>query len=157
MKVSLGNELTPTQVKDEPAVKWDAEEGALYTLLMTDPDAPTRKNPEVGEVRHWMVVNIPGNEVAKGQVVVAYVGSGPPKDSGLHRYVFLVFKQHGNVETSISVPNTSRDGRLKTKTRDLIKEFNLGSPVAGNFYQAQYDDYVPVLHARFGGPPPKAN
>lgn len=35
--VSLGNELTPTQVKDVPQVSWEAEKGAYYTLLMTDP------------------------------------------------------------------------------------------------------------------------
>lgn len=35
VKVELGNVLTPTQVKDQPKVEWDAEDGALYTLLMT--------------------------------------------------------------------------------------------------------------------------
>lgn len=33
--VDLGNVLTPTQVKDQPTVEWEAEAGALYTLLMT--------------------------------------------------------------------------------------------------------------------------
>lgn len=33
--VNLGNVLTPTQVKHQPNVEWDAEEGAFYTLLMT--------------------------------------------------------------------------------------------------------------------------
>lgn len=33
--VNLGNVLTPTQVQDQPKVEWDAEEGVLYTLLMT--------------------------------------------------------------------------------------------------------------------------
>lgn len=35
INVRLGNILTPTQVKEEPKVEWDAEEGAFYTLLMT--------------------------------------------------------------------------------------------------------------------------
>ena len=30
-----GLELTPTQVKEEPKVEWEAEEGAFYTLLLT--------------------------------------------------------------------------------------------------------------------------
>lgn len=30
-----GVELTPTQVKDEPSIEWEAEDGAFYTLLMT--------------------------------------------------------------------------------------------------------------------------
>ena len=45
--VKLGNELTPTQVKDPPIqVKWPTESGAFYTLCMTDPDAPSRQAPE---------------------------------------------------------------------------------------------------------------
>lgn len=30
-----GVELTPTQVKDEPKVEWNAEVGTFYTLLLT--------------------------------------------------------------------------------------------------------------------------
>jgi phosphatidylethanolamine-binding protein len=30
-----GVELTPTQVKDEPKIEWEAEAGAFYTLVMT--------------------------------------------------------------------------------------------------------------------------
>lgn len=64
---------------------------------MTDPDAPSRADPANGEVRHWYVVNIPGNNVAAGETLFAYIGSGPPKDTGLHRYVFLAFKQSGKL------------------------------------------------------------
>lgn len=47
---------------------------------------------------HWVRVNIPGDNLPcdgkdGGEDLKAYVGSGPPKDTGLHRYVFLVFKQ----------------------------------------------------------------
>lgn len=48
VKVEMGNVLTPTQVKNPPTVTWDVEDEALYTLCMTDPDAPSRyvsKNP----------------------------------------------------------------------------------------------------------------
>lgn len=31
--VGLGNELTPTQVKDKPKVTWQAEKGAYYSLV----------------------------------------------------------------------------------------------------------------------------
>lgn len=45
-----GNELTPTQVKDIPKVDWNADSSTLYTLCMTDPDAPSRQNPKFREV-----------------------------------------------------------------------------------------------------------
>lgn len=42
----------------------------------------------------------------------------------------------------------SGDGRFNTKAVDFVNQHNLGSPIAGNFFQAQYDDYVPILHAQ---------
>jgi hypothetical protein len=37
-----GLELTPTQVKDEPKVEWQGEDGTFYTLLMTGKCSSTR-------------------------------------------------------------------------------------------------------------------
>lgn len=97
LSVNEGNELTPTQVKKKPTLKWTSKDDELYTVIMTDPDAPSRKEPIMKEFQHWTVVNIPGNDVEKGQVVADYVGSGPPSGTGLHRYVFLVYKQNGKI------------------------------------------------------------
>lgn len=84
-------------MKDKPQVTWNAEKSAYYTLMMVDPDAPTRTNPTLREVRHWLVVNIPESTVDSGDEVTAYRGSGPPKGTGLHRYIFLVYKQPGGI------------------------------------------------------------
>jgi hypothetical protein len=150
LEVNLGNELTPTSVKEEPLVEWPVEEGAFYTLSMSDPDAPSRNNPSYGEVKHWLVVNIPGSQISEGETLAAYIGSGPRKDSGLHRYVFLVYKQPSIIAHSeIPVGNRSRKGRLSFKIREFAKKHSLGEPIAGNFYVAQYDDYVPLFHSQF--------
>lgn len=106
LKVELGKELQPKQVKDQPEVTWDAEEGSLYTLLMVDPDAPSRETPTYREILHWLVINIPGNKVADGQVIAEYIGSGPPEGSGLHRYVFLIFKQSEKITTEKFISKT---------------------------------------------------
>uniref|UniRef100_A0A915PU65 Uncharacterized protein n=1 Tax=Setaria digitata TaxID=48799 RepID=A0A915PU65_9BILA len=152
-QVNLGNELTPTQVKDRPNVNWDAEDGSLYTLVMTDPDAPSRKNPKFREWHHWLVTNIPGRNVNKGDVLSDYIGSGPPKGTGLHRYVFLVYKQPGKiVDTEHGIlTNRSGENRAGFKVESFAKKHNLGNPVAGNFYQAQYDNYVPKLYEQLNG------
>lgn len=44
----LGKVLTPTQVKNGPtSIWWDGiDSGKLYTLVLTDPDAPSRKDPK---------------------------------------------------------------------------------------------------------------
>lgn len=39
-------------------------------------------------------------------------------------------------------------GRNNTKAKDIVAEYHLGVPVAGNFYQAEWDDYVPKLYAK---------
>lgn len=91
--VNLGNALSPTEVKFEPKLQWEAKTNIYYTLVMVDPDSPSRRDPKFREWNHWLVGNIPGNSIDLGDVLVDYIGSGPPKETGLHRYVFIVFKQ----------------------------------------------------------------
>jgi hypothetical protein len=97
IQAQLGNVLTPTQVKDVPIqLRWPgANSKAHYTLCLvgervyrrvrhfvTDPDAPSRANPQYRECVHYLVVNIPGGDVHAGNVLVEYIGSGPPMSSG---------------------------------------------------------------------------
>lgn len=147
-KVQQGNVLTPTQVKDLPKFEFDAQADQLYTLAMVDPDAPSRKDPKFREILHYLVANIPGNDVSKGDTLAEFIGSGPPKDTGLHRYVFLVYRQKGKLQSDIKISNRSRLGRVNFSIRKFAKDNDLGEPIAANFYQAQYDDYVPILHAQ---------
>ena len=43
------------------------------------------------------------------------------------------------------------EGRPNFKARDFAAKHKLGNPVAGNFYQAEWDDYVPKLYAQMSG------
>ncbi|KAF8356831.1 hypothetical protein PRIPAC_91826 [Pristionchus pacificus] len=152
VEVSEGNVLTPTQVKNAPSVKWNGDNNKLYTLIMTDPDAPSRAEPKYREWHHWLVSNIPGQDLAKGDVLSAYVGSGPPPKTGLHRYIFLIYEQKGRIEDKEHgiLTNTSADNRGGWKAAKFVEKHGLGVPVAGNFYQAEYDDYVPLLYKQLG-------
>lgn len=146
-----GNELTPTQVKDIPTVEWNADSSSFYTLCMTDPDAPSRKTPTYREWHHWLVGNIKGNDISTGETLSEYVGSGPPPDTGLHRYVFLIYKQDGKLTfDEARLTNRSGDNRGGFSISKFAKKYNLGNPVAGQFYQAKYDDYVPILYKQLG-------
>ena len=113
----------------------------------------SRVDPKFGEWHHWLVVNIPGNKLSEGQVMSEYIGAGPPAKTGLHRYVFLVFKQQGkqDFEGLQKLTNRSGDGRPKWKVVDFAKKYNLGEPVAGNFFLAEFDDYVPKLYEQLSG------
>lgn len=44
-------------------------------------------------------------------------------------------------------PFSTLEGRLNVKIRDYVAKYSFGTPVAGNFFQAQYDDYVPTIRA----------
>ncbi|XP_034114658.1 LOW QUALITY PROTEIN: phosphatidylethanolamine-binding protein homolog F40A3.3 [Drosophila sulfurigaster albostrigata] len=150
VSVQDGNELTPTQVKDVPEVIWEAEnEDQLYTLLMVDPDAPTRKDPKFREILHWAVINIPGNKVNLGQAVAEYVGSGPPEGTGLHRYIFLVYRQSKKIEESLHINNRTRAGRLNFNTRQFVAKHGLGELIGANHYEAQFDEYVLIRNKEF--------
>jgi len=152
VEAAMGNELTPTKVRYPPIeLRWPAQRDALYTLIMSDLDPPSRAEPTNREALHWLVVNIPGGDIPRGDTYTEYIGSGPPEGSGLHRYVLMVFKQTEKL-TNVDRPRvTDRqiDGRFGFKTKDFVKQYKLEPrPVAGNFYQAKFDSYVPILHAQ---------
>ncbi|KAF7692358.1 phosphatidylethanolamine-binding protein 1-like [Silurus meridionalis] len=150
----LGKVLTPTQVQSQPTVvEWEGcDPTKLYTLALTDPDVPSKKDPKFREWHHFLVVNIKGNDVSSGCVMSDYVGSCPPKGSGLHRYVWLVYEQPGTLNCTESVlSNRCGDNRGKFQIQNFRKKYGLDNPVAGNCYQAEWDDYVPKIYQQLAG------
>lgn len=91
--VNLGNSLSPAEVSSQPNLEWEARPNIYYTVIMIDPDSPSRRDPKFREWNHWLVVNIPGKDIAMGNILIDYIPPGPPKGTGLHRYIFLVFSQ----------------------------------------------------------------
>ncbi|CAH0696892.1 unnamed protein product [Spodoptera exigua] len=149
-EVNGGNVLTPTLVKDLPTLSWNANPDFFYTIVNTDPDAPSRAEPVVGEFAHWLVGNVPGDDITAGDQLMQYFGAGPSLGSGLHRYVFLVYEQPTKLEFEEPRINLTTANRDYFSIANFAKKYNLGDPVAGNFYQAEYDDYVPVLYEILG-------
>ncbi|XP_076631635.1 protein D2 [Colletes latitarsis] len=149
--VDFGNELTPSDTQQIPEIHYKHEGGVLYTLVMTDPDAPTRKGYN-REFRHWLVGNIPEENVAKGEVLAEYVGPAPPKGSGKHRYVFLVYKQNQGSITFDERRLSNRDGpqRKRFSIKKFAEKYSLEGPIAGNFMIAEYDDNVPKYSKLLG-------
>ena len=68
-----------------------------------------------------------------------------------NRYVYLVYEQPGLITPDEKkLTNRSADGRGKFSIENFAKKYNLGVPIAVNFYQAAYDDYVPELYKQLG-------
>ncbi len=86
-------------------------------------------------------------DISQGEVLAEYVGSGPPKGSGLHRYIFLLYEQPKEL-TFDETRLTTKAGieRAKFSRRKFAKKYELGEPIGGNFYQAEWDEYVNKLH-----------
>jgi len=88
-----------------------------------------------------MITNIPADGKHKGNTNVPYVGPAPPKDTGLHRYIFLVFEQKGGEIDVTTLEFTAFGGEkyvMGFSIREFIDMYNLSkTPIAGNYFQAQ--------------------
>ncbi|MFS8001291.1 putative phosphatidylethanolamine-binding protein [Helianthus anomalus] len=119
------NELMPNLITSKPHVDIGGEDmRSAYThvtflIIMTDPDVP---GP-----------NIPGTTDASfGREIMSY--ETPKPVIGIHRYVFLLFKQ--KTRKSVSPP-TSRD---HFNTRNFSQQHGLGLPVAAVYFNAQREN-----------------
>ncbi|XP_010268336.1 PREDICTED: protein HEADING DATE 3A-like [Nelumbo nucifera] len=103
----------------------------LYTLVMVDPDAPNPCDPTMREYLHWLVVDIPeGTDATFGQEITSYEGPSPTI-VGIHRYVFVLFRQSGRQTTG------APGWRQNFCTRDFAEIYNLGLPVAATYFNGQ--------------------
>lgn len=82
--------LPPFKTQIKPDFLFNMEPNKLYTLIMYDPDAPA------GDYIHWIITNISNNNKL-GNNLLVYKGPSPPKDTGIHRYIFLVYEQKHSI------------------------------------------------------------
>ncbi|XP_055353162.1 protein D2-like [Paramacrobiotus metropolitanus] len=143
-EVNFGNELKPEDTEHQPNVAWLSRDSDLFTISMSDLDVPNRENPVTRSINHWLVINVKKNDLSSGDVIQSYRGPHPPKGSGLHRYVQLVYKQTGRIDKN-SLPGALFSDRRKFSIKNFAKEHNLGDPFAGNYYVAQYDGFFDRL------------
>ncbi|KAJ4809742.1 Flowering locus T protein [Rhynchospora pubera] len=129
--VTNGCEFKPSQVVHQPRVEVGGNDlRTFYTLVMVDPDAPSPSDPSIREYLHWMVIDIPGTTGATfGQEIWPYESPNP--NSGIHRFVFVLFQQLGR--QTVYTPGW----RQNFNTRDFTELYNLGSPVAAVYFNCQ--------------------
>uniref|UniRef100_A0A0W0F8D0 PEBP-like protein n=1 Tax=Moniliophthora roreri TaxID=221103 RepID=A0A0W0F8D0_MONRR len=97
--------FTPMVPSDEAAGDSTSDSGeTTYTLVMMDPDAPSRADPKFKEFRHWVISGLksPADSSRETENLVAlktkpsttpYRPPGPPPGSGIHRYTLLLFQE----------------------------------------------------------------
>ncbi|CAN8015745.1 unnamed protein product, partial [Ixodes persulcatus] len=131
--VCMGNTISPQIASNKPTVSFEAQDARPpYTLMMVDPDAPSRSKPIYRSWLHWVVVNAPSSDgFGEGEEAVRYNGPAPPKGSGPHRYVFLVVAQNGK---NISKSDVSYSDRRSFNFETFLRNNSLPQPLAANFF-----------------------
>lgn len=147
--------LTPTETKDLPTVTWTGK-SELYAVFLTDPDAISREEPLFREFVHFATLNVKAtviNANSCGDVALEYAGPAPPYNSGLHRYVWLIYSQKEEMDTE---PLTKYlDGRGAKKVNTWAKDNGL-KLVAANLFEAEWDEHCDAAHTALDFvPPPK--
>nr|ANS56341.1 MFT-like protein [Ginkgo biloba] len=132
-QVTNGCEIKPSATVQRPNVQVAGRhyDDTLYTLVMTDPDAPSPSEPNMREWIHWMVTDIPGaTDATQGKEILPYMGPRPP--IGIHRYIFVLFKQRGPMV--MAMPPQQRNN---FSIRTFAAQYGLGLPVAAAYFNAQ--------------------
>lgn len=133
--VYRGNDVKPSEAQTAPFVNYKAESDSLWSLLLTNPDGHLTQ--ENAEYIHWFVGNIPGGVVSKGEVIVDYLQPIPPRGTGFHRYVFILYKQDGKLDYS-SLKKEAPCLSLKERTFHMY-----------DFYKDRQDKITPAGLAFF--------
>ncbi|CCC68947.1 hypothetical protein NCAS_0B08630 [Naumovozyma castellii] len=154
--VENGNLFKPVDTKPRPTIKFQLTDSSktiketdLFTLIMTDPDAPSRTNNFLSEICHLVQTDIKLNtsgepteikEVAE-KVLMPYLPCGPPEGTGKHRYIFLLYKQSEKVPSTNFTPVKDKfkwgfdvvgEGAFKWANENEL------TLIAANYFQAQY-------------------
>nr|XP_018909050.1 PREDICTED: uncharacterized protein LOC109038462 [Bemisia tabaci]XP_018909051.1 PREDICTED: uncharacterized protein LOC109038462 [Bemisia tabaci] len=139
---NFGNKLKTPDLKKKPWLQWSADPELYYTLILTDPDSPSRAEPKNREWLLWLVVNIPGFDVKSGDTIVDYMRPDAGKGTGSHRFIFLTYQQPSVIynfnETKVS--SREHEGRANFSTQKFCDKYRLGSPWASNFFHAEWFD-----------------
>jgi hypothetical protein len=158
-KVFDGNILPPSVCQAPPKITLSSKDSNfighknLVTLIMVDPDSPTKKNPAFREWRNWVKVNIPVKFPSNGELLddisqfgdtlSTYQGIDPAQDSGTHRYTFLLFKQSERITNEPL--NDIGNHRANFKTLQFAKEKKLGKPIGCSFFLSMNEDKIKVV------------
>lgn len=138
-QISAGQELSPSLARTAPNVNWSADNNQLYTLIMVDPDAPNREEHTFRNWLHWLITNIPGNNLHQGDQLCDYMGPSPPARSGLHRYVFLAYQQPSKIDVSREKKGFSGRERASWRVSDFLSRHSMSDDqlIAANMFQAK--------------------
>jgi phosphatidylethanolamine-binding protein len=138
----VGNTIDPSRTQKAPDIQLiDHVPGkhgpasfisdVQLTIALTDPDAPSRDNPEWSEICHWIATDVHitrPSDLGDGfykdvKEIMPYKPPGPPPKTGKHRYVFVALapKNGTTEELSLSKPSDRQHWGYKHERQGLRK------------------------------------
>lgn len=138
--VYRGNTIKPKEATSAPSVQFHSEPDSLWTLVLTNPDGNLLDNDL--ECLHWFVGNIVEGDISSGEVLCDYLQPFPPRGTGYHRMVFVLYKQHQRIDFSKyrkEQPCLSLKER-NFSTLDMYRELqDVMTPAGLAWFQADWD------------------
>ncbi len=140
--VLFGNILQLRFVMNPPIYRFNAKSDSRYTLIMVDPDVISKGDRKSCCCIHWLVVNIPGNDLAKGKVIIPYMAPYPKliSNDDIHRYVLLMYQQPNRQK--FLIPKQLLSNEIKNLRGFNLREFESDYQldlVALNFFYCKRD------------------
>lgn len=129
--VHRGNIVTPTEASTKPSVEFKSSPESMWTLGLIGMDGHL-DNAE-SQYIHWLVSNIPSNEVHKGDEIFSYLQPFPLRGVGYQRFAFILYKQKSLLKLDVV-------NEVSLKARTFNNE---------NFYRAHQDNLTPAGLAIF--------
>lgn len=128
--VYFGNVIHPKNAQEKPEVSFESDKDTFWTLLLTNPDTNFTDNNS--EYVHWFVGNIPGNSIEKGELLFKYLQPFPPRGTGYHRFIFVLYKQNKKLNFDQYKSNANEFDLMSRNFSTL------------NFYRNYQDDLTPA-------------
>ncbi|KAL1459001.1 hypothetical protein WDU94_011020 [Cyamophila willieti] len=140
--VLLGRRINPHEAQVVPEVHWDAgwNQSIYFTMMMVNPDHHGKDNPMHDQYCHWLVGNIPGDNMTVAHTIVPYEPPAPARGTGFQRYLFLVYYQpQGKIDFAESHQKPfSREHFSATK---FAQKYNFSGIESGNFFRSRFYDW----------------
>ncbi|CAH0387418.1 unnamed protein product [Bemisia tabaci] len=137
VEVDFGNILLVNEIKFAPyLIRYPMKNSTFYTVMMVGLDEPSEEAPTDREWLYYLVCNIPGLTIFQGDAIAKWVQPMPKMSTGMHRYVFLIYKQKSRtaiVENEISAGRSDKD-RAGFSHQRFAEKNNFGKPIAVNFF-----------------------
>lgn len=132
----IHTESVNSDKKNEIDIDFSSEKGQLYTAVLVDLDAPYPEKSTNSPYLHLLAVNIPGDNIEDGDIIMPYQTPQPPKDSLPHSYVLNVYKQQYRFQP-FSLQDRNQFALMsfeQTNGLDLVEQgqFTVGSNIPTN-------------------------